>query len=860
MVASAIDILFDSSDESVGSPPARVILFCDIPTVIPSTTVIALETFAIAPVISSAAHVVETTILASPTRLCGLVPYSDSNFNSPDEIASPEYITPLSATLPFLFTDSSEYSDPSEAFDSSKAPPLQDPYVTIVPRWRIRVTTRRPYRTLPNGPQRVMTLRKRVGPFPAHRLAWRRVSPCSSDHHPSSSSSPMDSSPVHSLGLDAPGQAHSGFLTRVVSPRLGYPPVRAPRHSEAFRRWCAASLSTFYPLTTSESSSGDSLERPLHLSSHSTGPSHQRCRSLTDFVPSSTLVMGSLAPTHVDLLPPHKMFRDSYSPETSMEEDTEIETTETEDGREMDIVDRNNVRDHIKVNPRDDKEEFEAIGKDASSLSGTRDGTVRSDEDMLVDLDGAIHGFYHHMSEVRVDRIVKIETTQRQLEVDQMIPSRERAGMAESIRSLRLENLKCIMKCSNCKRVGHKTRDGRAAITVTTQATLRPKQRVNTCFECGAPGHYHKDCPKIKNQNRGNKARIPEAKRKAYVLGGGDANLGSNTVTDLPGLSPIRQVEFQIDLVPGAAPVARAPYRLALSKMQELSTQLQKLSDKGFIRPSSLPWGAPILFFKKKYGSLWMCINYRELNKLTMKNRYPLLRIDDLFDQLQGSSVYSKMDLRSGYHQLRVRDEDIPKTAFRTRYGHYEFQVMPFGLTNAPAVFMDLMNRVCKPYLDKFVIVFIDDILIYSNTKEEHDAHLRLILKLLKKKELYAKFSKCNFWLSKKSVKFDLGEKEETAFQTLKQKLCSAPILALPEGSENFVVEARKEENYGTEDLCGMIKNLEPRADETLCLKNRSWVPCFGNLRALIMHESHRSKYLIHPRADKMYQDLKKLY
>ncbi|GKD49694.1 putative reverse transcriptase domain-containing protein, partial [Tanacetum coccineum] len=144
-----------------------------------------------------------------------------------------------------------------------------------------------------------------------------------------------------------------------------------------------------------------------------------------------------------------------------------------------------------------------------------------------------------------------------------------------------------------------------------------------------------------------------------------------------------------------------------------------------------------------------MYINYRELKKLTVKNRYPLLRIDDLFDQLQGSSVYSKIDLRSGYHQLRVCDEDIPKTVFRTRYGHYEFQVMPFGLTNAPAVFMDLMNRVCRPYLDKFVIVFIDDILIYSKTKEEHDAHLRQILELLKKEELYVKFSKCDFWLSK---------------------------------------------------------------------------------------------------------------
>ncbi|GJX74745.1 putative reverse transcriptase domain-containing protein [Tanacetum coccineum] len=144
-----------------------------------------------------------------------------------------------------------------------------------------------------------------------------------------------------------------------------------------------------------------------------------------------------------------------------------------------------------------------------------------------------------------------------------------------------------------------------------------------------------------------------------------------------------------------------------------------------------------------------MCIDYRELNKLTVKNRYPLPRIDDLFDQLQGSSVYSTTDLRSGYHQLRVRKEDIPKTAFRTRYGHYEFQVMPFSLTNAPVIFMDLMNRVCKPYLDKFMIVYIDDILIYSKNKKEHEEHLKAILELLKKEELYAKFSKCEFWIPK---------------------------------------------------------------------------------------------------------------
>ncbi|GJW00779.1 putative reverse transcriptase domain-containing protein [Tanacetum coccineum] len=476
---------------------------------------------------------------------------------------------------------------------------------------------------------------------------------------------------------------------------------------------------------------------------------------------------------------------------------------------------------------------------------------------------------------------------------------------------------------------------------------------------------------------------------------------------DFPGLPPPRQVEFRIELVPGAAPVARAPYRLAPSELKELSDQLKELLEKGFIRPSSSPWGAPVLFVKKKDGSFRMCIDYRELNKLTVKNRYPLPRIDDLFDQLQGSSVYSKIDLRSGYHQLRIREEDIPITAFRTRYGHYEFQVMPFGLTNAPAVFMDLMNRVCKPYLDKFVIVFIDDILIYSKNKEEHEKHLKIILELLKKDQLYAKFLKCEFWLksvqflghvinnkgvhvdpakvkaiqnwsapttpTEKNKKYEWGTEEDEAFQTLKQKLCSAPILALPEGAENFVVycdashkgygavlmqrekvialwrhylygtkctvytdhkslqyildqkelnmrqrrwiellsdydyeiryhpgkanvvadalsqkdrepirvrslvmtvhtnllerilnaqtKAMKEENVKPENLERLIKLiLEIRSDGIQCFEGRIWLLLFGGLRDLIMHESHKSKYSIHPGSDKMYQDLKKIY
>ncbi|GJY80476.1 putative reverse transcriptase domain-containing protein [Tanacetum coccineum] len=474
---------------------------------------------------------------------------------------------------------------------------------------------------------------------------------------------------------------------------------------------------------------------------------------------------------------------------------------------------------------------------------------------------------------------------------------------------------------------------------------------------------------------------------------------------ELPGLPPPRQVEFRIDLVPGDAPVVRAPYRLAPSEMKELS----------------------------KDGSFRMCIDYHELNKLTIKNRYPLLRIDDLFDQLQGSSVYSKIDMRSGYHQLRIKEEDIPITAFRTWYGDFEFQVMPFGLTNAPAVFMDLMNRVCKPYLDKFVIVFIDDILVYSKDEEEHGKHLKTILELLKKEKLYAKFSKYDFWLdsvqflghvidrsgvhvdpakieaikswaapTSPTEKYEWGKEGKEAFQMLKQKLCSASILALPEGTEDFMVycdaslkgygavlmqrekviayasrqlkvhkenytthnlelgsvvfalrlwrhylygmkcvvftdhkslryilnqkelnlrqqrwiellsdydckiryhpgkanvvadalsrkgrdqplrvralmmivhndlpkqirgaqeEAMKGNNVKAENLGRLIKPIFKFCpDGTCCFGNRVWLTRYGRLRDLVMHESHKSKYSIHPGSDKMYQDLKLLY
>nr|GEW19912.1 putative reverse transcriptase domain-containing protein [Tanacetum cinerariifolium] len=400
------------------------------------------------------------------------------------------------------------------------------------------------------------------------------------------------------------------------------------------------------------------------------------------------------------------------------------------------------------------------------------------------------------------------------------------------------------------------------------------------------------------------------SKAQEYMMKGCQIFLAHISAKNEEDKSEGKQLK-DIDLIPRVTPVARAPYRLVLSEMKELLEQLQELFDKGFIRPSSSPWGAPVLFVKKKDGSF--------------------------------RTIYSKIDLRSSYYKLIVREQDIPKTSFRTRYGHYEFHVMPFRLTNAPA------------------------------DKKEHEEHLKAILKLLKKEKLYAKFAKClaGYYqrfiegfskiaksmtkLTQKGIKFDWGEKEENTFQLINQKLYSAPILALPEGSEDFVVycgashkglgdvlmqrekviayasrqlkiheknytthdlelrsvvfalkiwrhylygtkctvftdhksiqhildqkelnmrqrhsleliEALKPENLKNEDVGGMIRKdipkekLEPHADGTLCLNGRSWLPCYGDLRSVIMHESHKSKYSIHPGSNKMYQDIKKLY
>ncbi|GKA64201.1 putative reverse transcriptase domain-containing protein, partial [Tanacetum coccineum] len=506
----------------------------------------------------------------------------------------------------------------------------------------------------------------------------------------------------------------------------------------------------------------------------------------------------------------------------------------------------------------------------------------------------------------------------------------------------------CTVKCNTCNKVGHLTKNCRNKGTATGSNLLPVTV---TCHACGEKGHYANQCRKTTNNNAQGRAYMlrdrnahqdPNVVTGMFLLNqhlarvlfdfGADKSFISIYLASMLNIPPITiDTFYDIEMADGnlvstntiiqgcTLTLLNQPFEIDLMSiklgsfdvvigMDWLSKYhariicdekvihipikvIEKKSDEK--RLEDIPVGAPVLFVKKKDGSFRMCIDYRELNKLTIKNRYPLPRIDDLFDQLQGSSVYSKIDLRSGYHQLRVRDEDIPKTAFKTRYEHYEFQVMPFGLTNAPAVFMDLMNRVCKPYLDKFVIVFIDDILIYSRNKEEHANHLIIILELLKKEKLYAKFSKCDFWIyimqflghlidsqglhvdpakikaiSQKNKKYIWGKYQESAFQLLKQKLCEAPILALLEGNDDFVVYCDashqglgavlmprekviayasrqlklNEENYSTHDLeLGAVHILDQKE---LNMRQRRWLELIVDYDCEIRYQSGKANVI----------------
>jgi hypothetical protein len=350
---------------------------------------------------------------------------------------------------------------------------------------------------------------------------------------------------------------------------------------------------------------------------------------------------------------------------------------------------------------------------------------------------------------------------------------------------------------------------------------------------------------------------------------------------DLPGMPPDQDIEFIIELQPGTAPISKRPYRMPPNELAELKIQLQDLLDKGFIRPSASPWGCPALFVKKKDNSLRLCVDYHPLNAVTIKNKYPLPRIDILFDQLAGAKVFSKIDLCSGYHQIKIKPSDIPKIAFSTRYGLYEYLVMSFGLTNAPAYFMYLMNSVFIPELDKFIVVFIDDILIYSKTEEDHANHICVVLQRLRDHRFYAKFSKCKFWLDsvkflghtifnegisvdptkvqevmdwkpptsvhqirsflglagyyrqfipdfskiakpmtellKKEVKFHWNDKCEEAFHTLRKLLTTVPGLAQPDSTKPFDVYC---DASGTRLGCVLMQNNRVIAYASRALRN----------------------------------------
>ncbi|GJU67063.1 putative reverse transcriptase domain-containing protein [Tanacetum coccineum] len=806
MAAPVISISSDTSEESVGSHAPRVILFGVIPAIIP-----VIPEVPIVPADPIVTPEVGAVLVVSPAGVLDLVDYSPSSDSDPSEDSLPP-APDLPFVSPFLCSDDSEADsefEPAEqrpilSSHDTLAPLSEFPLAPVVAPPEIRrcsATLVRPGEAIPFGRP------YRTHPNGPRKLltARKRVRPISArriawrrvSHYLSDRHSSPDSS-----SSSAPSD-HS--LSRHTPPDTTDADSSTPqrfvhrslartlRHSEALRHW---------------------------------RPSHKRYRFPTASVPSLTHVSSSIAPTLADLLPPRKRFRDSYSPEDSREEHMELDTNDAEA-----------VADIAASDVREDDEEFEA----EASAADTREIAVdplaigdssESSRGGIPDLEDTIYDIVHYMSEVRIDMITKIESPQRQLETSQMVASGERASLVERIRSLRLESLKEEVRQVRRDRDDTQRRLRRLELYVERGCLIFLAQVTKKETRDKSKEKRLEDVPTVRN--------FPEVFPE-----------------DLPRLPPTRQVEFQIDLVPSAALVARAPYRLAPTEMQELSTQLQELYDKGFIRPN------------------------------------------------------------------------------------------------------------------KFVIVFIDDILIHSKSEEEHAEHLKLILELLKKKELFSNIAKPMTKLTQKNVKFDWSEKAEAAFQLLKHKLCSAPILALPEGCENFMVycdasrkglgtvlmqrgkviayasrklkiheknytthdielgdvvfalnmrrhylygtkcvmftdhkslqhildkkelnmrqcrwlellsdydceiryhlgkanvildaqvKARNEENYGTEDLCGMIKKLEPRADGTLCLNGRSWIPYFGNLRELIMYESHKSKYSVHPGSDKMYQDLKKLY
>ncbi|GJX14176.1 hypothetical protein Tco_0205934 [Tanacetum coccineum] len=511
-----------------------------------------------------------------------------------------------------------------------------------------------PYCTHPNGLHKLLTAKKRVSP----------------------SDSLSDTSSIHSSGFDASGQTHSGSSTRVASSRLVYPPVITPRYSKAFRHWRSAPLSTPYPPTTLESSS----ERSLDSSSLSAGPSHKRCRSPTTSISLSTPVSRLIAPTHVDILPPHKRFKDSYSLEDSMgvkiaandiwEDDEDFKTAQRqlEAAIQLLTLSRPKVKVKMAVTAIMEMVEMEMVEIRMETMKMEETTEMEIQIRMVEKNDLATYTYRFQELTLLCTRMVPEEEDRIERLAKSLMGQKVKSFM--QFRVLRTNKFKGAIKetivHNNPSLRGRRLEDQiwpepiwlvvmkvgfmldltllETIPAAVNQMALVVNQRSATCFESGMQGHFKKDYPKLKNQNHGNKPVITEARGKAYAIGGGDATRdtysfgGRNSDRSSDRSDKGKKLTLNI--------ISYTKTHKYMDK--ELSAQLQELSDKGFIRPSSLPWGDPVLFVIKKDGSLRVCIDYRELNKLTVNNRYPLPRIDDLFDQLQGSNIYSKDRLEVG--------------------------------------------------------------------------------------------------------------------------------------------------------------------------------------------------------------------
>nr|GEW19747.1 putative reverse transcriptase domain-containing protein [Tanacetum cinerariifolium] len=909
MAILVILVSSDSSEDSMGTPAGRVILFGTIPTTIPDTTPVITPptTQTNTTVIPTETPIIAPTIPPSPDYTPASPDYSPASDteSNPSKDPSSSHIPPLPVVSPFLSSD-----DDTTDSDTLDTPPSPNPGIPfteittftqrspIIPCRQVMILApRQPishgrsYRYYPNRLVHMMTARKRVRPLPIQQLAMRY-----SVDHSSSDSSSRHSLPDHS-SPDLPSNSAGPSSKRRTSPMTSIPAL--PPISRA--------------LSTVRANLIPSPKRVRdigYLADVEVGPRETR-------VERRLRGTASVESQRVNLL------QRDMSPEEmeAREAARNLETlNENEEEREGENGGNENGGNGNRDNGGNENGRNRGNGNRGNGENGNHGMNYRgfmpmARETIGVDVAYAMKwtGLMKLMTKVcSRNELQKMETelwnltvkgndltayTQRFQELillcTRMVPHEEDrverfiGGLPENIQGnnvaraytagnnerkgyvgsfpycnkyrLHHERL-CTIRCGNCKKIGHQTRDCRVTVNPNTQGAAVRNQN------------------QTRNKTGGNKVTA-----KAYAIGGGVTNPDSNVVTgtfllnnyyasllfDLgadrsfvsttfsalldvapstldtsyaieladgrvsetniilrgftskkaedkleekrledvtivreflkvfpeyfPRLPPARQVEFQIDLVPGAEPVAQAPYRLAPAEMQELSTWLQELSDRGFIRPSSSPWGALVLFVMKKDGSFRMCVDYRELNKLT--------------------------------------EEDIPKTAFRIRYGHYEFQVMPFSLTNAPAQKLCSAPILALPEGSENFVVYCDA------------SHKELGAVLMQKEKVIAYVS-CQLKVDEKNYTthdLELG-------------------LNLPKQILNAQSKARKEENFIKEDLHDMINKLEPRVDKMLCLNNRSWIPCFNDLRALIMHESHKSKYSIYPRSDKMYQDLKKLY